>query len=318
MSIGSITPQYILNGAKKFGSNYVKFVFGTENEEFSKHLADTIRGKKVNGARTGGAGVFNKNIGKNISNSWDAALAAKGNVSFWESTKATLKSIGPDFAAAAKTPGIWAKTKSIFGTIAKRMPLIGNLLVLGFEVPNIYRAFKDGGVGTGVGEVFKAAAKLGVFSIGMTVGTVFGGPLVGMAVGFGAGILADKIFGKSFTEKQEEAKAQTEMTKEQREQQAAAGMVAPQDNTRVATQAPKDMTQELLNMAGAGTNVNPAGYFKGNTGATSQNTTNPFTQGAYQMGMGNQVFPQSYMDQDFMSAGMFGNMNKTNQFNQIG
>lgn len=311
MTIGSITPQYLLNGAKSFGNTYVKFVFGTENDEFAKRLSENLRGKKVNGVRTGGAGIFNKEIGKNISKSWESALAAKGNVSFWESTKATFRSIGPDFKAAAKTPGAWAKTKSIFGTITKRMPLIGNILTLGFEIPNIYRAFRDGGIGTGIGETFKAAAKLGVFSIGMTIGTMFGGPLLGLVAGFGAGILADKIFGKSFTQKQEEAKAQSQpaMTKEQIQQKAADGMVAPQDNTRVA-QPNVNMTQELLNMAGAGSvGANPT---------VSQNMTSPYTQGAYPMGMGagmgNQVFPQGYMDQDFMSAGMF---NKPNQFNKM-
>lgn len=177
-------------------NRYAHLAFGEGCEIVGKTLKPAFKANGFNGfggavktafkeiPATGGLDIFK--------NMWNKMLAPS-----------TWKASWKEAAAAGK--GFWGKLGS---TLGKRIPLIGNALVVGFEVPNIYRAFthKDGGIGTGIAETAKAAGKLGAFMGGMAIGQacipipIVGG-LIGGIIG---GFLGDKILGKSFTEKIEE------------------------------------------------------------------------------------------------------------------
>ena len=82
----------------------------------------------------------------------------------------------------------------------------GPALILAFELPNIFRATKNEGIGSGLIETGKAAAKLGGWTLGAAIGqALIPIPVVGAIVGGIAGdLLVSKIVGKSYSEKQAE------------------------------------------------------------------------------------------------------------------
>lgn len=108
-----------------------------------------------------------------------------------------------------KTKG-WGIWKGVAKTVGKKMPLIGALITIAFEAPNLYRAFKDGGVGAGLKEVGGAALELGCMAGGAAIGSAIC-PGIGTAIGgIVGGIVGMLIRGKTYTEKQEEAQEQAE------------------------------------------------------------------------------------------------------------
>ena len=129
--------------------------------------------------------------------------------------------------------GIWGGTKGFFKGIGKKMPLIGNILMVAFELPNIVKATKEKGIGQGIAETVKAGVRLTTASIASAVGTAIGGPIGGIA-GFIVGEwLAKKVIGKSYSEKvaEEQQKDQEAIERVQRMQQEGTltqGVTQPQ------------------------------------------------------------------------------------------
>ena len=124
-------------------------------------------------------------------------------------------------AFATKLAGIMGGTKGFFKGIGKKMPLIGNILMVAMEIPNIVKATKEKGIGQGIAETAKAGVRLTTASIASAVGTAIAGPIGGIA-GFIAGEwLASKVFGKSYTEQvaEEQQKDQEAIERVQRMQQ---------------------------------------------------------------------------------------------------
>ncbi len=198
-----ITPLW--KGVRRLGSEYLHFTFGTSGDVFSSSLSKAVKAEGYN------------NLARNIKTAYSAAKPAVGT-SFWKSTWTAIKTIPGDFAAAGKSAtGFWAKAASPLKVLGKRMPLIGNIIMVAMELPNIVRAFSKGGVGTGVKEIGKAAVKIGGFAAGAAVGQAlipipFVGAMVGGLIG---GWLAGKVVGKSFTEKQKEAAEKVNVNSQQ-------------------------------------------------------------------------------------------------------
>lgn len=215
----SFYSQYVSpawQGTKSAFHNYANFVFGVEqSEKFSKELHSAIRGtKNAAGKYEGGAG-FN-NFWGNVSKSWESSKSIVRDKSLWSVIKESFSKIPSEFKAASRLAKMTGKNSKYLGAtgkiLGKRMPLIGNVIMIATEIPNIYRSFTNpqGGFGTGVKEIGKTAAKLGGFAVGAAIGQAlipvpFLGAVVGGMVG---GWVADKIVGKSFSEKLDEAKAQ--------------------------------------------------------------------------------------------------------------
>ena len=192
--------------------------------------------------------VVDNYLGARIPNGrmWERAAGGQGWGSFWKSTYEGFKEVPSEGGlnvfkniwtslknipeAAKGKIGTWNKIKACGGKLG---PLANLALMVGFEIPNVYRSFthKDGGIGTGAVETGKTAVKLGASMAGFAVGSAAGGivgakvgaavgtaicpglgSLVGGVIGFAGGIIgsmfagkvADAVVGKSFTEKQEE------------------------------------------------------------------------------------------------------------------
>lgn len=150
--------------------------------------------------------------------------------SFWTRATANLgliKSMPLEAAKAAKAAGkgifgqIGAGTKGLFKGLGKNMPFIAAATTLLFELPNIWKATKEQGIGQGIAEVGKAGARLAGGAALAAVGSAIC-PGIGTMVGWFVGDwLTSKIVGKSYTEQKAEAeeKAQQEIAAAQ--QQAA-------------------------------------------------------------------------------------------------
>ncbi len=107
---------------------------------------------------------------------------------------------GARLAKAAGKSQVMGGIKGFFKGIGKKMPLIGNLMLIAFELPNIISAIKEKGIGQGLAEVGKSGARLTGASV---AGSAFGP--IGSIVGWIAGEwLTGKIVGKSYTEKKAE------------------------------------------------------------------------------------------------------------------
>lgn len=181
--------------------------------------------------------------GKGIEQSIATTKGAVGKNFFkaaWKSIKEIPSVIGAsvkaETAAATGLGKIWAGTKGFFKGVGKKLPLIGNLMLVAFELPNIFKATREKGIGQGVAEVAKAGARLTGASVLSAVGTAVAGPIGGIA-GFIIGDwLTSKIVGKSYTEKQEQEKQKDEEALERVQQMQQEGRL-PNQNPQV-TQTP--------------------------------------------------------------------------------
>ena len=128
--------------------------------------------------------------------------SSKGTYSCFGAVKSSLQSYCKDTSALWKSnKGILAKLGGTGKGLLKRAPLIGTALTIAFEIPNIYRATRDGGLVNGAIETCKSGARLAA-GIGLgAVGAAFLGP-VGAIAGFMLGdFLGKLVVGKSHTEK---------------------------------------------------------------------------------------------------------------------
>lgn len=113
------------------------------------------------------------------------------------------RKVGVRAAKIKGTSKFMGGLKGIFKGVAKKMPLIGSALCVAFEIPNIWSAAKEEGIGTALKETGKAVARLAGGAAGAMVGTFCGGPIGGIA-GFAAGEwLVGKLTGDSYSDKKE-------------------------------------------------------------------------------------------------------------------
>ena len=112
---------------------------------------------------------------------------------------------GGKAAKAAGKSQLWGKIGGANKALMKRMPLIGGLIMVATQIPNLYKAFtdKDGGVATGLLETGKAVAKVGIDTAGFMIGqALIPIPFVGGMIGcMASSWLGEKILGKSYSDK---------------------------------------------------------------------------------------------------------------------
>ena len=117
-------------------------------------------------------------------------------------TKAGVRAGG---AKAGFLGKILGGAKGLFKGLGKNMPLIGALMMIGFEIPNIVKASKEQGIGQGVKEIAKAGSRLCGGGIGAAIGSAIC-PGIGTMIGWIAGEwLTGKVVVKSYSEKVAEA-----------------------------------------------------------------------------------------------------------------
>lgn len=280
MGIGSLGTNYIApmwQGTRSASRHYLHFVLGVDQStKFSEELTKSVRGVKdpVTKKRVGGKGF--KEFKKSVKEAWAKSEKIVAGKSFWGGVGKSFKSMPSEFEAAARLARMTGQKSKFIGStfkiIGKRMPFIANAVMLAMEVPNLYRAFTQGGVGTGIKEIGKVGVKFGGFAAGAAIGqALIPIPVVGALIGgFVGGWLAEKIVGKSFTEKKEEAEANAINQTEQ---------VQPEQTQQIQTTAPETQNPSFTG------NINPFQF--------NSTSSNPFNK-------------QDYMDQDFMamSAGL--------------
>ncbi len=168
-----------------------------------------------------------RNIHKQIGDAFVKADKATVNTPLWKSMRKSLTSLGPDIKTSWKAAsGFTGKSKAIFGQLGKRMPLLGVLLSVGIEIPNIVSAFQDKGLGGGLIEIGKSTARLAGATAGFIIGAGLGGFVGGFAGGFIGDWLASKVVGKSHSEKKAEAELQAQSALGQ-QQNVASQVVNP-------------------------------------------------------------------------------------------
>lgn len=167
----------------------------------------------------------------------DVVKTATSKKSLWKSITSFGKSLitkpqagwrlaGMKAAAAGKTAGFFTKLGGAFkglGKACKKLPLIGTLITIGFEIPEIYKAFthKDGGFWEGMKQIGKSTLKIAAGTALSAIGACFAGP-IGGAIGYMAGEwLMGKILGGDFSENHQEASNEENPSESQK----------PDDNT---------------------------------------------------------------------------------------
>lgn len=211
------------------------------------------------------AGKAIKDKGKMTKELYEQAIRNLESQGLDVSTNATKKLIGKEMQTIAKTKGIkltesvgkealekagkeiveeggkkvikevGEKTvekgfKGLLKGFTKKIPLIGCLVTAGFEIPNIYNAFKEGGAKAGWSQVCKSvgsvAGDLGGMAIGATIGSAvfppigtFVGGIIGSMVGGSIGGAAGGAAGKLITGTTPEEAKQTQQETSGQQQQ---------------------------------------------------------------------------------------------------
>lgn len=95
--------------------------------------------------------------------------------------------------------------KGVVKGVAKKLPFIGAIATVAFEIPNIIETAKDKGIMAAAGEVLKSSARLGGGAAGAAIGSAIC-PGIGSVVGWVVGEwLTGLVVGKSYSEQKEEA-----------------------------------------------------------------------------------------------------------------
>ena len=195
---------------------YPDFVLGTGSEAFTNTLKNTVknRAKDTGYFESVWKGIKEGGIAAENHNKQVTKLHGGFFQSFWHDLKTTPNKIAQGWRAGTRLADkagknsiskFWTQLKGSGNGLLKRMPVIGSLLVIGFELPNIIRATKDEGIFSGLVETTKSGLRLGA---GMTCAAIGQAlipiPLVGGLAGW---IIGDSLMGlftgKSYTEKKE-------------------------------------------------------------------------------------------------------------------
>lgn len=218
--ISAVNLGRLWNYAKRGVRMAPDFALGTGGEAFTNSLRTAVRGTKNSaGQYVGGTGYKDfwtklKTAFKASESHNNALIAQEGGFfkAMWKNLKdipAGVKNGWTSGGAAALTAGkngLWGSIKGAAKSLGSKMPLIGSLIFLAFETPNIVKATMNGGIVDGAAELVKAGSRavgsMAGFCIGQALCPI---PIVGGIIGgFVGEWLTSKIVGKSYSEKQAE------------------------------------------------------------------------------------------------------------------
>ena len=132
-----------------------------------------------------------------------------------------LTKAGSRAARMAGKSQLLGGVKGFFRGLGKNMPFIAAATTILFELPNIWTATKEQGIGQGVAEVAKAGTRLAGGAAGAAIGSAIC-PGIGTMIGWIAGEwLTSKVVGKTYSEKKAEAEALAQEEAAQQEAQQA-------------------------------------------------------------------------------------------------
>lgn len=144
---------------------------------------------------------------KQVKDAFISAEKATSDKKIFQSLKDSLNGYRKDVKDLWTNPslkggkGLMSKIGGTFKGLWKRAPLIGTVLMVAFELPNIFKATKEGGLINGAAETGKSAVRIAAGVACGAIGTAILGPL-GSIPGFIIGDLLGKlVVGKSYSEK---------------------------------------------------------------------------------------------------------------------
>lgn len=231
MGVNGVTSASFMDYAKRVGRIYLHTTFGTGADEFMSSMNTSIFSKcpkkkhwysnPYKGSDWSNFGTKFKDAIHSVEKHEAAIRKANGGSyfkAFWKQLTTIPKVFKDEWelgGKAAKQAGknvFWGKLGGANKALMKRMPLIGGLMALAFQFGNIKEAFthKDGGFATGMLEVGKAAAKIGIDTAGFMVGQAlipipFVGGIIGSMV---ASTIGELVLGKGFADKKKEEAGQ--------------------------------------------------------------------------------------------------------------
>ena len=139
---------------------------------------------------------------KQVKDAFISAEKATSDKKIFQSLKDSLKSYKTDVSA------LWKSDKKLFsnfgGTLkglGKRAPLIGTALMVAFELPNIFKATKEGGLINGAAETGKSAVRIAAGVACGAIGTAILGPLGSIPDFIIGDLLGKLVVGNSYSEK---------------------------------------------------------------------------------------------------------------------
>lgn len=188
----NIVPEFLLGDSAEIAGRAMN---KTEGSIFDKVKAG-VRALDNNAKKEGG---FIKRVFNNL-------VTTPKTVAF--STKA-----GARAARMAGKSSFMGGLRGVFKGIAKKMPFIGAAITVLWEAPNIYTAFKEGGLTAGLKEVGGATVELGTMAAGAAIGSAIC-PGVGTIIGgILGGIAGAMLRGETYTDKKEAAEAEAQLPK---------------------------------------------------------------------------------------------------------
>lgn len=223
MGIGSIIPKVIDYAKNCKAVNYGKRIVNVMPEAILGNGAE-VAGKAM---RATDGSLLKR--GKAGFKALEADIAAKklSQGGFFKRITSNLGDIpkltkeGFNAAKAAGKSSLWGGVKGLFKGLGKNMPFLAAASTLLFELPNIWTATKEQGIGQGVAEVAKAGTRLAGGAAGAAIGSALL-PGIGTIVGWIAGEwLTSKVVGKTYSEKKAEAEALAQEEAAQQEAQQA-------------------------------------------------------------------------------------------------
>ena len=192
--IVKVTPEFLLGDSSEIIGKAMKTQKGSV---WQKGKAGFRALEKYNNAQTGN---FFSRLVKNLRN--------------------TPKDLAKGFKVGAKAGAMKGSSKLLSGlkgtgkAFVKKMPLIGAVLTVALEAPNIISAFKDGGFKAGMKEIGGAGVELGCMAGGAAIGSAICpgiGTAIGAVVGGFVGMFArGKTHSEKKAEKEAEAQAQAQ------------------------------------------------------------------------------------------------------------
>ena len=201
MSISAIMPK-VWNYTVRAVKAYPGAVFGTGTERAAQVLKKTKNFEKFFASMERNSlkemGAVRAKGGALQGASWKGFF---GN--FGKNLKTLLPELGKSISGGYKAGGFLGGVKGLGKGLGSKMPLIGSLMLLGFEIPNIFKATKNEGIVSGAAETVKAGARLGGAMVGAAIGqALIPIPFVGGLIGWVAGERLVSMFtGKSYSER---------------------------------------------------------------------------------------------------------------------
>ena len=232
-----VTP--IWNGVKVLANDFVNVTIGVEQSSaFERAIRPAIK-------EDGGVGFFKHSV----PDAWKVSREAVAGKSLWKNIKDSFAAVPGEIRALKGQAGKIGKS---FDILYKRMPLLGNIIMIGTSIPSIYSAFTDkengGGLFTGIKEIGKTAISMAAFGVGSLLGSALG-PVGAIAGGMVAGWIASSLLPSFSTIKEEKlAKAAEE---------AAIKAKPEMDEKAGVKSAPADATSTTTNNFGALTGFAP-------------------------------------------------------------